>query len=324
MMRRAMPALVSARAWATRAMPALLCALTLATGAARAEAPSSSPRPLLKPGSAVAAAPASDPAADPASAPASGPVAALPASGALGSAMPGAGPVGASAAAPPVLPPAPVDTALGSAMPQPGGLPPAIRPRPKPVPGLQTAVLAVPAKPGKPGAVGSVCGDPRLHGTPIPPIPAKTKGCGLQEGVKITSVSGIRLSTPATLDCTTARALRKWVDEGIVPAVGKKGGGVVKLHIAASYACRPRNNQKGAKVSEHGRGRAVDLAGVVLASGQEISVLRGWKSESKILRRIHASACGTFGTVLGPKSDRYHQDHIHVDTARHRNGSYCK
>jgi hypothetical protein len=205
------------------------------------------------------------------------------------------------------------------------------RPQPKPnltPPNLTTLAAmsgaSVPLKLGKPGARGSVCGVAGITGVTIPSIPAKARGCGLENGVKVTAVSGIPLSTPAMIDCPTAKALKKWVDQGIIPAVGRKGGGLARLEIAASYSCRPRNNQKGAKISEHGRGRAVDLAGVRLANGEVISVLKGWKSEPRMLKAMHKSACGTFGTVLGPKSDRYHQDHIHVDTARYRSGAYCR
>lgn len=57
-----------------------------------------------------------------------------------------------------------------------------------------------------------------------------------------------------------------------------------------------------------------------------ITVAQGWGSRAggPILERIHRAACGPFGTVLGPRSDRFHQDHIHVDTARNRGGAYCR
>lgn len=197
----------------------------------------------------------------------------------------------------------------------------ALRPQRKP---MAQPVAAQPAKPGKPGARGYVCGDPAIQGTGLKPIPAKIRGCGLSDGVTVTAVSGVPLSQPVTVDCTTAKALKTWVDKGIRPAIGKTGGGLARLEIAASYACRPRNNQKGAKVSEHGRGRAIDLAGVRLANGQVISVLAGWRQAPKIVKALHRSACGPFGTVLGPNADRFHKDHIHVDTARYRGGNYCK
>jgi hypothetical protein len=62
---------------------------------------------------------------------------------------------------------------------------------------------------------------------------------------------GIALTTPATINCDTARALQTWVREGLVPAVGRTGGGVANLRVVASYACRTRNSQAGARLSEH-------------------------------------------------------------------------
>lgn len=175
------------------------------------------------------------------------------------------------------------------------------------------------------GRKGSVCGDPEIRGTTIPPITARIKGCGLADGVRVTSVAGVKLSTPAEIDCTTAKALKTWVKRGAIPAVGKSGGGLATLQVAASYACRTRNGQAGAKVSEHGRGHAVDIGGLVLANGTSVSVLKGWGSgaHGKALATMRKAACGPFTTVLGPGSDRFHSDHLHLDTARGR-GPYCR
>ena len=99
------------------------------------------------------------------------------------------------------------------------------------------------------------------------------------------------------------------------------GGDLVELKIAAHYMCRTRNNKKGAKISEHGRGKAVDVAAFVLASGKAFTVAANY---NKTLRRVHKAACGIFSTTLGPGSDGYHQDHIHLDTAGYRSGPYCR
>ena len=170
---------------------------------------------------------------------------------------------------------------------------------------------------------GSVCGDRRIRGETVPPIPAKVKGCGIADPVRVTEVDGVRLSPAATIDCTTAKALTSWVSGALKPAVGKRG--VSQLNIAASYACRSRNNIKGARVSEHGRGRAIDIAAVVLGNGQVIDVLRNYRGTSgKFLRVAHKAACGIFGTTLGPGSDGYHENHLHFDTASYRSGPYCR
>lgn len=173
---------------------------------------------------------------------------------------------------------------------------------------------------------GAVCGDVSIQGEAIGRVPGKISGCGVGDAVRVRSVSGVRLSTPAVMDCTTAKTLKKWVERGMAPAVGKRGGGVESIRVLASYACRTRNSQKGAKISEHGKGRAIDIGGFTLRNGQEISVLRDWDKgkDGRILRKMHKSACGPFGTVLGPEANRFHRDHFHFDTARYRSGSYCR
>ncbi len=173
---------------------------------------------------------------------------------------------------------------------------------------------------------GSVCGDPAIQGEDVGVILASTFGCGVESAVKVKSISGVALSQRSTMDCATAKALKKWVDNGLSPAVGNMGGGVAKIDVMGHYVCRPRNNQAGAKISEHGRGRAIDIGGFTLRDGSKVSVLKDWKSKSKgkVLKAAYSKACGTFGTTLGPNANRYHQDHFHFDTARYRSGSYCK
>lgn len=144
--------------------------------------------------------------------------------------------------------------------------------------------------------------------------------------MRVTSVADVPLSTPATIDCGTARALKTWVERGVKPAVGKLGGGVASLQVAAHYSCRSRNNKPGGRISEHGKGRAIDISAIVLRNGAAVSVLKGWRDpqHGRMLRAMHSAACGPFGTVLGPDADRFHQTHLHLDTAQHRNGSYCR
>ena len=173
---------------------------------------------------------------------------------------------------------------------------------------------------------GSVCGVKTIIGKPIKPIAGKIRGCGVANPVRITHVSGVKLSMPANVNCNTARALNTWVANSVKPTVGRLGGGVAGLKVVAHYSCRTRNNQPGAKISEHGRGNAVDIAAIQLKDGNSITVLNGWRTKNggAILKKIHRDACGTFGTVLGPNSDRFHQDHFHFDVARHRGGAYCR
>lgn len=172
---------------------------------------------------------------------------------------------------------------------------------------------------------GAVCGDRDIQGSEVGYVPGRIAGCGITDAVKITSVAGVSLSQPATLSCETAQSLRKWVEDDVQTAFGRNKK-VTQLRVAAHYACRTRNNRSGAKLSEHGKGRAIDISGFVLENGQTVTVLNGWRDRKskKALQSMWKGACGPFGTVLGPNSDRYHQDHFHLDTAKHRGGSYCR
>ncbi len=220
-------------------------------------------------------------------------------------------------------------------------------PRPMPRPNLSTpdvAVLAAPKpkarpsdlgkqnaavqpksvqpkpRPGKKQSLkGAVCGNPAIRGEPLAAIKSRTKGCGIAEPVRVTEIDGVRLSPAPTINCDTAKALNKWINKAVRPAYGAKR--VVQLQVAASYACRGRNNVKGARVSEHGRGNAIDISGFTFSNGKSQRVADGF---DKTMRRAHKGACGIFGTTLGPGSDGYHEDHLHFDVARYRSGSYCR
>ena len=165
---------------------------------------------------------------------------------------------------------------------------------------------------------GSVCGMASIKGEEIAAIKSKVKGCGVADAVAVTSVAGVRLSQAATVDCSIARALNAWVDEVAQPAFDGK---LVELQVAAHYSCRSRNNVKGAKISEHGKGRAIDISAFILSNGKVFTVAQNY---NKLLRRIYKAGCGYFMTTLGPGSDGYHEDHFHFDTSARKGGAYCR
>lgn len=173
---------------------------------------------------------------------------------------------------------------------------------------------------------GAVCGDIAIQGEPVGRVTGNLSGCLIEDAVKVRSVSGVALSQKSVMDCRTAGALKSWLEDAAKPALAKKGGGLERIHVAAHYACRTRNNQKGAKLSEHAKGRAIDVSAFKLRDGTQVDVLTGWNATrfAEAMRRMHKGACGTFGTVLGPEANRFHRDHFHFDTARYRSGSYCK
>lgn len=174
--------------------------------------------------------------------------------------------------------------------------------------------------------VGVICNDKRVVGKRIRRINGRLPACGIAEPVRVTAVSGIALTTPIRVNCKTAKALANWTEQHAKPAaVDLMNSPLVKMRTVASYACRTRNHRKGAKISEHGKGNAVDIAGFTFANGEKISLLKGWNGKGgDFLREVWLKACSDFGTVLGPNADKYHRDHFHFDVAKHRGGPYCR
>ncbi|MEM7668820.1 MAG: extensin family protein [Pseudomonadota bacterium] len=193
--------------------------------------------------------------------------------------------------------------------------------------GRQTLAIAPYQPPNQSGRSGPVCQDPRLVGTREETILAGTRACGILNPVKIEEVAGVRLSTPATVNCPTARRFADWVTGIAQPAARDHLGSNIRgIWVMGSYVCRTRNHKKGGRISEHGKGRAIDVGGVTLSDGRRITVKDDWGrgSSGAFLKTVHSRACGMFHTVLGPRADRFHKDHFHFDTAQRGGSPYCR
>lgn len=46
--------------------------------------------------------------------------------------------------------------------------------------------------------------------------------------------------------------------------------------------------------------------------------------KQSFLRQVHAAACSTFGTLLGPEANAAHRNHFHLDMAERKSGNYCE
>ncbi len=71
--------------------------------------------------------------------------------------------------------------------------------------------------------------------------------------------------------------------------------------------------------SEHGKANALDLRSIRLAGGAVIE-LTDPQVEKTVRENVRARTCARFSTVLGPGSDGYHENHIHVDLAERVSG----
>jgi len=147
--------------------------------------------------------------------------------------------------------------------------------------------------------------------------------CGADDAVLLEAItlpdrSQVAVSPPATLRCPMAQQIADWVRDDVAPTVKKFDSGLVGLDNFASYDCRGRNNVRAAKVSEHGRADALDVHDFKLADGRAL-VLTDMNADKDWRDAIRSSACERFMTVLGPGSDGYHEEHIHLDLEPRRN-----
>ena len=149
--------------------------------------------------------------------------------------------------------------------------------------------------------------------------------CGATDVVRLEAVvtldrRRIALNPPAVLRCSMAEALVRWLREEAAPLVAERGAPPASLTTATSFECRGRNRVAGGKPSQHGLANALDIRGFMLADGKVLGLTD--PQVAKDLRlRLQETACARFTTVLGPGSDGYHEDHIHLDLIE-RSGGY--
>jgi hypothetical protein len=129
----------------------------------------------------------------------------------------------------------------------------------------------------------------------------------------------IALKPAPVLRCHFAESLAGWLRDEAAPRAEKLGAALRAVETYDDFECRGRNRIAGAKLSEHGKGNAVDLRGLVLADGRvvgltDVTVAKEFRED------LRESACRRFTTVLGPGSDGYHEVHIHLDLAERRQG----
>jgi len=150
-------------------------------------------------------------------------------------------------------------------------------------------------------------------------------GCGGEDLVRLEAIvlpdkRRVSVKPAAILRCPMASALVEWIRSDIAPLAERLGSTVSDLDNFDSFECRGRNRIVGAKLSEHGRANALDVRAFKFADGSTISLTD--RTVPRGLREsVLHSACTRFSTVLGPGSDWYHEDHIHLDLMERR-GNY--
>ncbi|TFV42674.1 extensin [Bradyrhizobium frederickii] len=147
--------------------------------------------------------------------------------------------------------------------------------------------------------------------------------CGGEDLVRLEAVvlpdkRKVTVKPAAILRCTMASAIADWLRKDMVPLASSLGSTISDLDNFDSFECRGRNRVAGAMLSEHGKANAIDVRSIKLANGQSIG-LTDRTMPREVRERVLHSVCARFSTVLGPGSDWYHEDHIHLDLAQRRN-----
>lgn len=161
---------------------------------------------------------------------------------------------------------------------------------------------------------------------PLPPI-GSAASCGAPAPVEVSAIAGVALSPAATLTCPMVAALHNWLTTTVQPlAQSMLATRVTGITNASAYVCRSRNHIAGAKISEHARANALDIASFSYARAD---LPPGWTQwlgadgkprPGSFIERVRLGACRDFTTVLGPGADVYHGDHFHLDVLVRNNG----
>ncbi len=145
-------------------------------------------------------------------------------------------------------------------------------------------------------------------------------GCGIAQAIEL-HASTASLNQTATLGCPLAMALNDFERHVLQPAAQLYfGQHVARIHHFGAYACRGRSSNAG-RLSEHAKGRAIDIAAFELADGTVVRIKDHWHGagdRSRFLHDVSRGACNVFQVVLSPNHDRDHHDHLHFDIGRWR------
>jgi hypothetical protein len=156
------------------------------------------------------------------------------------------------------------------------------------------------------------------------PIRVEPAQCARFDMVRLDSVmmpdrTSVAVTPPPQLQCSMAEALAEWVRADVGPIAVTLGAPLATVIDLDSYECRGRNNIAGAKLSEHGKGNAIDIGAIKLKNGATFTLTDPQVSKP-FREQMRTLACARFSTVLGPGSDGYHEEHIHLDLAERSHG----
>jgi hypothetical protein len=139
--------------------------------------------------------------------------------------------------------------------------------------------------------------------------------CGFTDVVRADSTP-VAFSPRPVATCSLTAGLYWWQRRLDEIAQAELGTRIVRIDQLGTYACRNINSAAEGRRSQHATANAIDIAAFHTADGRVISVLKDYGKptpEGRFLDAARDSACALFNIVLGPRYNRLHANHFHLD-----------
>jgi hypothetical protein len=136
--------------------------------------------------------------------------------------------------------------------------------------------------------------------------------CGYRDAVRMPAPLAGR---PAE-SCALAAALAWYQGLLAAPAAAQMHSTLARIDHVGVMACRNVNHEENGSRSQHATANAVDITAFRFADGRAASVTRDYGKDTpqgRFLDAAHDAACRVFNGVLGPRYNRLHATHFHLD-----------
>ena len=138
-------------------------------------------------------------------------------------------------------------------------------------------------------ASASCLTDLQSMGWRVKAVQSPTGFCSIDEAVRLYATDQTVFEPSVLLSCETARDAGTWA----------KNISAKKINHVGGYNCRKQRNSM--FPSQHSFGKAIDVTAI-----DGVPIIKDWHNAYK-------EGCKVFNTVLTPKHDALHADHLHMD-----------
>jgi len=163
-----------------------------------------------------------------------------------------------------------------------------------------------------------------LRATPLAIQPLKDQriddACGFENVVRADR-SPVTFAPRTTATCALTASLF-WYQKALQAAAqAQLHTRLIRIDQVGTFACRNVNSEVTGPRSQHATANAIDIAAFHFADGRSADIERDYGKatpEGRFLDTAHDAACRLFNAVLGPRYNRQHAAHFHLDMGAYR------